>query len=410
MIKTISFIVLICSVIVTDSLAQNSFNPGEIISLEGELITGEIDISKLENGLILFRTEGGNFQELKADDVKKVAVFGGIQLVSLIIKYGVTNSEIDSRYFFTEPVYGEVVQLEKVYGASFDYALTKFEESKALQIFKIQVGSRQQTFESYKGVFYEMFRGCLYDVETEKIRFNRTNFVRAIKNYEKCNDSDYHEAKRRVWEFEIEYGTNQVDFDLEVKHVVSSFPDVFVSNYKTSKENFYSFYGKRFIYEKMVLIGTGVSLREYIFQHSNRENQRDVDNFSHKEVIVPFFLEGRVKVKKLSASMILGMNFHNVSFKDADQIKRGDQVRELNNESGTAYTGFNLYQPNEYTEDYFTPLARVTFSVEMAQRFDLGISYSIDARNKEVYTANYARADEKFSKEILMSVFFRFRI
>jgi|GEM_PF-5300962 len=291
--------ILFLSVYVVQPLYAQDY----IITREGVRKSGSANVENLErNGKLVFIEQDGVSRTYEASDISQFVINDSTVYVSLEIEYAVENNEYQMESFFTKRIVDGALSLDEVYAAPFSYALTKFQESKALQTIDIEGYSR--IYKLYQGIFFIYTNDCEVDIKTAEIKNNLSSFIYATNLYNQCVDPDFeYQAKDKIRvkreEIELTYGDTRVTVNGKNSFGTS---DEYSGDTQPSI---------RFRYKRNVLIDEiyfGFGLTQ--ITHRLEQQNRPFTAFTFTEIQIPFTMEYRSYFDIGSISVYGGFSYH----------------------------------------------------------------------------------------------------
>ncbi len=408
------FLTLFISLLTTNLvtlLAYQTQDLGYIILKDGTRETGTINISELEDeGVVIFQKENSQSQLFGASDLSGFSVNGKKLIRSLEIEYSVTNSRDSVAFFFAERIFEGPIHLEKVYATIFEYAITKQENTTALQRIQNENENVNRYFDRYKGVLYLAFRDCQKAITTDNISFTEEAFLDVLKQYWACKDTDYYYQKTmKNWRVSFGLGRNNTQLDFTVFSQNRFIEDNFVSNYKNSSELNFQVGLERMLYKEMIFASLGIGYQRYNFVHENSEDQRNVGKLEYSEIILGLSIDFKYPNKYIIPILGAGYQYHNIG-NGAEGLIRGELYTTNTFNGNQTYTTYTLKPVNEERQDYATPFFYMGLSRSIHMRIDLGAKIKWTFRTGEYFTKDYDQSDDKLSDEINFSLFMLVRL
>ncbi len=373
--KKIYLSVLIIFLAVADSNAFQAANPGYVIAEEGSKLMGSIDTKGLKSsGTIIFSMGDGNQTIYGASDIGGFSIDGVNEVLSENISYYVNNEEKKEGIFFTKKLIEGSVKLHEVFGASFDYALTKDEESNGLQRIKNPSNFGPTYFDNYKGTFYLAFIDCEEGIRTDRIEFKLSEFITAVEEYNLCINPEYEvnnigKEKDSHNELEFSLGTSN-------SKITAIYDGVNDYEYNESSESHLKLLYKSNFPHKNVFFGIGLVRKKYEFTEKTRS--RSSNNISFSEIQIPVLFEYRTYTNVVSFSAYSGLNYHT-------------NIRGLD------------------TKKYASITVGLNLGVSTSEKFEVGISLDTIKRLNYSDLKSENNIDFNFDQDFFFGLFFRYK-
>ena len=386
--------------------AQGNQDKDLIIYSNGDEERGVVDISKLNtDGTIYFSNANEQRKVIYPTQIRSITLSDDRVIIGKSITYLNENNEYKEDNYFVESVIQGSASLFKVFGASYEYALESANGIEALQVTQ----NGDVINESYKGVFYLAFDGCRDDIETLKIRFTLTDFVKAVNQYNSCLDPSYKskievKVKETLLEIEPRLGVNISSLKIIVDDDSNYEPEELDMNNSISVGlGLVLRYG---LIKDRVWIISDVGYTKYQWDVASGSKKTFSTPMEHRETHFSLGMEGRYTVKDFDIFAAGGVQM-NVTLFDQSQ---DPSVRVNYNDPNFPLRSTRLYSPSARKSEYTTYFTELGVAKDIKENLAVGLSAKANFGAEEVFTKSEDRHYDKFNYNFSISFFARFKL
>ncbi len=367
--------------------------PGYVDLKNGERIEGIIDLTDLKNEGIITLSARRTELSFTADDMTGFFVHqSGFYYVKSISIYREDNV-MENKDVILKPLIESSLNFWEAFGMSFDFVAGKSENYHALQYQYISTTEKVNDNDSpYKKVLIEVLMPCKEIILSDSFALTEEGLLELSSIYDECTKETSRKTKKRL-NISAEIGHN--DADLEFNVVSNSLGDrneVYDLRYK-SQEVYFGVGIQVIDLIKNMDFGASIEVAEYNFSPILTDSILAGGSLDYMELKPKIYLEPRLSYGRFSGSIKTGVSF-NLTLRDNNDALEVEVIQK-----GRRFDAKGIVTPkfdrNMRTTATIYVFAAPTLSIQISEKFDLGISYYFKSDIEERVTAENDASDDR---------------